>query len=210
VAINQNADLKPVPLAQALYGNGSPDFKPDFLQVAQAKAAIDNESATVTVDISTPHMDDFWDLRGAGKAGGKSADGLDIYWYPTGDTAQPLFRVDDGIGDGTDPQTFTSPMRIYYYKDGVVRVYVLTADTAFLSGRQPQNDAWAQVYSDFGRVDPSPTKWEIGQPEQDAAAQQMAKLGITVLRFQPKDQPKGNFFTGILDWLFSLMKRKQG
>ncbi len=163
----------------------------------------------MTVDLTQRHLDDFLALKAAGQAKGTSGQGLDMYLFNSGGSAQPLFRVDDGIGDQTDPTAFTTPMRIYYYKDGVVRVYVKSEDVAFLSGRAPQNDQWAQVYSDYGRLNPAPTKWELGQPEQDAAAQEMSKLGITVLRFVPKDQPPGNFFTQILDFVFALMKRKQ-
>ncbi len=210
VKINQFADLKPDTLAQAIYGQGDPNFKPDFLQLTRAKGLIANSTDTTTIDLSKTHLDDLQELKGTAQAGGKTEDGMDIYWFPAGEQAQPLFRVDDAVGDQTDLSGMPSLIRVYYYKDGTIRTYQRASDTVLLSGRQPQNTAWAKVYQDYGKVDPAPTAWDIGQPEQDATAQELNKLGVVVLRYEPKPQPQGNFFTGLLDMLMGLMKRKQG
>ena len=66
-----------------------------------------------------------------------------------------------------------------------------------------------QVFAEYGKVNLAPTQWEIGQPEDSASAQEFRQLGIVVLRYEPKDPPKANFFTQFLDWLMALMKRKQ-
>ncbi len=209
VKINQNADLKPPMLAQALYGQGDPNFKPDFLQLTRAKDLIQQNADTVTVDLTRKHLDDLQELKGSAKYGGKTDTGMDIYWFPPGESAQPLFRIDDAVGDKTDLSGMPSLIRVYYYKNGTVRTYQLASDAVMLSSRQPPNAAWAKVYQDYGKVNPVPTQWDIGQPEQDAQAQELNKLGIAVLRFSPKPQPQGNFFTQLLDLVMGLMKRKQ-
>lgn len=207
--INLQANLTPQALAEALYGGEDPNFSPDFLQLTRAKGLIESKAETVTVDLSRTHLDDLRELRANAEAGGKTEDGMDVYWFRSGEQAQPLFRVDDSIGDRTDPTGLPSLTRVYYYKNGTVRTYQRASEAVFLSGRQPRNDAWSKVYSEWGRLEPSPTRWEIGQPEQDDLANELNKLGIVVLRFEPKDPPRGNFFTHLLDMLMAMMKRKQ-
>jgi len=209
VRINQNVSLKPYDLAQDLFSQGDPSFKPDFLQVKQASDAIEGNATTVTIDLSKKYLDDFRQIRESGELRGKTPEGLDIYWFRSGDLANPLFRVDDGVGDSTDLSSLPSPLRVYYYKDGTVRTFQRAADVAFLSGRQPDSESWAQVYAEYGQMASPPTRWEIGQPEQDGAARELNKLGVVVLRFDPKRPPRGNFFTNLLDQLMALMKRKQ-
>lgn len=209
IKINQMADLTPDRLAQAIYGQGDPNFKPDFLQLTRAKGLIQANADTAMIDLTKEHLDDLQELKGSAQSGGKTDDGMDVYWFGAGEQAQPLFRIDDAVGDQTDLSGMPSLIRVYYYKDGTVRTYQRASDTVLLSGRQPQNDAWAKVYQDYKKVDPAPARWEIGQPEQDDQAQELNKLGIAVLRFQPKPQPQGNFFTQLLDMLMGLMKRKE-
>jgi hypothetical protein len=206
--VNQNSDLKPAPLAQALYGNGDPGFKPDFLQLTRAQTIITRGTETVTVDLSQNHLDDLQSLRAGAQSGGKTEDGMDVYLFRSDQQAQPLFRIEDAIGDRTDPTGLPATIRVYYYKDGEVRTYQMASDTVFLSDRQPKNDVWSKVFADYGKLDPSPTRWDIGQPENDAQAQELNKVGIVVLRYQPKEAPPGNFFTHILDQVFAMMKRK--
>ena len=210
IKINLLADLKPEALARAVYGRGDPTFKPDFLQLTRAKALIQSGADTATVDLTRRHLDDLQELKGDAEQGGKTNSGMDIYWFRGDDEAQALFRIDDAVGDQTDLSGMPSLMRVYYYKDGTVRTYRRAGDVAMLSGRQPQNDAWSKVYQEYGKSDPIPTRWEIGQPEQDAQAQELGKLGVVVLRYQPKPPPPSNFFTSLLDLLMGLMKRKEG
>ncbi|MHB0870263.1 MAG: hypothetical protein ACYC5J_12550 [Chloroflexota bacterium] len=209
VTINLLADLTPQSLAETLYGQGDPNFTPDFLQLTRAKGLIESGAETATIDLSRTHLDDLRELRGTGQAGGKTEDGMDIYWFHSGEQAQPLFRIDDSIGDRTDPTGLPSLIRVYYYKTGTVRTYQRASDALFLSGRQPRGELWEKVYQEWGQLDPAPTRWEIGQPEQDDQAAELNKMDIVVLRFQPKDPPKGNFFTNLLDMLMAMMKRKQ-
>ena len=209
IKINQMADFKPEALAQAIYGAGDPNFKPDFLQLTRAKDLIKSSADTATVDLTRQHLDDLQELRESAKSGGKTDSGMDIYWLPAGPEAQPLFRIDDAVGDQTDLSGMPPLIRVYYYKDGTVRTYQRASDTVMLSSRQPPNSVWAKVYQDYGKVDPAPTQWDIGQPEQSDQAQELSKLGVVVLRFEPKPQPQGNFFTQILDMVMGLMKRKQ-
>lgn len=210
VAIDPDAELNPYQLAQKLFGADDPDFQPDFLQVQRARDAIEKSSATVVVDSTRAHLDDLRETRRSGQPGGKSEEGLDIYWYRSEEVAQPILRIDDSVGESTDLASLPSIVRVYYYKDGVVRTYRRAGDTLFLAGRQPRNDTWAKVYAEFGRTDPAPTRWELGQPEQDAAAEELKKLGIVVLRYRPKEPPQGNFFTRLLDSLMAMMNRKEG
>ena len=209
VMVNHEVELEPDELAESLFGRDDPEFKPDYLQIQRAKDIIANGTTTVLVNAARAHIDDFLEIKGSGKAGGETENGLQIYWFSSDDTAQPIFRVDDGIRDQTDPNAFPSPSRVYYYKDGVVRTYQRVEDVALLSGRQPNSEDWAKVYAEWGQLDPPPTRWELGQPEQDAQAEEMNKLGIAVLRFQPKQPPRGNFLTQLLDTLLSMMKRKE-
>ena len=206
--INRDAELRSPDLAKAVYGGDDPNFKPDVLQVARARKAIQENQQSISVDLNRKYLDDFPDIKGQAEAGGKTAAGLDIYWFKSDLVAQPLFRVDDGIGQATDPAGLPSVMRVYYYKDGVVRTYQRAEDTVLLAGRQPQNDEWAKAYTQYGKLNPLPSRWENGQFEDSAEARELNQLGIVVLRYEPKDPPKGNFFTEFLDWLMSLMKRK--
>ncbi|MGI5835759.1 MAG: hypothetical protein ACOX87_04610 [Chloroflexota bacterium] len=210
VMVNHEAEPEPEELAKTIFGLNDPSFKPDYLQIQRARDILANRIAVATIDTSREHIDDFLEIRDSGERGDKTEQGLQIYWFKPESTAQPVFRVDDGIGDEIDPNTFPSPSRVYYYKDGVIRTYQRVQDIAFLSGRQPQNEAWSKVYEEWGGLNPHPTRWEIGQPEQDAQAEELRRLGIAVLRFQPVNPPKGNFLTQFLDLLLSLMKREQG
>ena len=209
VVINKDMETNSADLGKAVYGGNDPNFKPDVLQVARARNAIQAKQASISVDLTKSYLDDFSEIRGKGEKGGISQSGLQIYWFRSDQIAQPLFRVDDGIGQTTDPSNLPSLMRVYYYKDGVVRTYQRAADTVLLSGRQPNNSEWAQVFAQYGRLDPAPAQWEIGQPEDDAAAQELRQVGIAVLRYEPKDPPEASLFTQFLDWVMSLMKRKQ-
>ncbi len=209
VALNRDMETDSVSLARAVYGGGDPNFAPDVLQVARARKAIQDKENSITVDLTRSYLDDFPAIRDQAEKGGTTQSGLQIYWFRSDQVAQPLFRVDDGIGQATDPANLPSVMRVYYYKDGVVRTYMRAEDTVMLSGRQPQNSEWAQVFAEYGKVNLAPTQWEIGQPEDSASAQEFRQLGIVVLRYEPKDPPKANFFTQFLDWLMALMKRKQ-
>ena len=208
VMVNHETKLEPYELARALYGRDDPGFKPDFLQVLHANEVIERKTTLVDVDLARRHLDDFREIRESGEPGGKSEDGLDIYWFRSGQAAQPLFRVDDGIGDGIDPSAFPPLIRVYYYKDGVVRVYQRAGDTMFLRDRQPRNDRWQRVFSEYRGGQPAPERWEVGQPEQDQFARQLNELGITVLRYRPKPARSSNFLTQFLDTLMALMNRE--
>ena len=209
VALNRDMETTSASLARAVYGGNDPNFAPDILQVARAGKAIRGSENSITVDLTQSYMDDFPAIRAQAEKGGTTQGGLQIYWIRSDQVAQPLFRVDDGMGQATDPTSLPSLMRVYYYKDGTVRTYQRAEDTVMLRGRQPQNGEWAQVFAQYGKVAPAPTQWEVGQPEDSATAQELKQLGIVVLRYEPKPAPKGNLFTQFLDWLMALMKRKQ-
>lgn len=208
IMVNHETELEPYELARALYGRDDPSFKPDFLQVLHANEVIENKTTLVDVDLARRHLDDFREIRESGEPGGKTEDGLDIYWFRSGQVAQPLFRVDDGIGDSTDPSAFPPLMRVYYYKDGVVRVYQRAGNTMFLRDRQPKNERWERVFSEYGGSQQAPERWDLGQPEQDQFAKRLNELGITVLRYRPKPARSSNFLTQLLDTLMALMNRE--
>lgn len=209
IKINLLSYPLPAQLAAALYGAEEPGFTPDFFQVARARDILRNSREVVTIDTTRRFIDDLRDTRDGAERGGTTETGLDVYWFRSEEVAQPLFRIDDGIGDATDLSAVGSPIRVYYYKDGTVRTYQRAEDTTFLSGRQPRSDEWSKVYEEYGRTDPLPTRWEIGQPEQDATAEELGRLGVAVLRYQPREPPQGNFFTRLLDALIAMMKREQ-
>jgi hypothetical protein len=209
VVLNKDMQPNSFELAKAVYGMDDPNFRPDVLQVARAGKAIQENQDSISVDLTSIYLDDFPAIRDKAEKGGLAVSGLQIYWFRSDQLAQPLFRVDDGVGQATDPSGLPSLMRVYYYKDGVVRTYQRAGDTVMLSGRQPRNDEWAQVFAQYGQVTPAPDHWEIGQPEDSPVAQELSQLGIVVLRYEPKDVPKSNLFTQFLDWVMSLMKRSQ-
>ena len=208
VSINHEAEFTAQSLAQAIYGQGRPDFKPDYLQVLQAQEAIQKRMETVEVDLSREYMDEFREIRDSAEAAGKSPEGLSVYLIQSSEVAQPFFRVDDGIGEITDPREFPPLIRVYYYKNGVVRSYQRAEDSIWLSGRQPKIESWARAFADYGRMEKPPTRWGVGQPEESAQAQQMTQLGISVLRYDREEPPRGNFLTQLLDMLMGLMKGK--
>lgn len=209
VVLNHDTDLRPYELAKAIYGKDDPNFKPDVLQVARARTAIMENQPSVTIDATRGHIDDFPEIRGIAERGGTSESGLSIYRFRAGQIAQPLFRVDDAIGETTDPAALPSLMRVYYYKNGTVRTYQRASETVMLSGRQPRGDEWASVFKQYGKLDPPPDRWEIGQPEQTDEAMELRQLGVAVLRYEPKEAFKGNFLTQFFDFLIALMTGKK-
>jgi hypothetical protein len=193
-------------LAKAMYGMDDPDFRPDFLQLVRALRINQNGTELVTVDIRRPYLDDLRHLTGNQEPSGTSRSDLDTYWINTDEVAQPVFRVDDGIRDSINFSTVPSVMRVYYYKNGVVRTYQKVEDIAFVSDRQPRNGEWAAAFAEYGRAHPTPQRWGIGQPEQDSVASELRELGIQVLRFTPLEERRGNFLMDLLDAIMEWMK----
>lgn len=194
-------------LAQALYGKGDLEFKPDFLQIVRAMSLNLAETQLITIDTRRDHLDDLRQLTGNRDPDSSTEGGLDVYWIRPTETAQPTFRVDDGIRNSIDFSAVPRVMRVYYYKNGVVRTYQRSGDSLFLSGRQPSSSEWARAFEDYGRANLTPVLWGIGQPEEGPAAQELRDLGITVLRFNPKEEPPGNIFTSFIETLLSFIRR---
>jgi hypothetical protein len=201
----------PVPdtldLATAMYGMDDPNFKPDFLQLVRALRINQNGTEMVTVDIRRPHLDDLRQLTGNQRPAGTSQSGLDIYWIESDEMAQPVFRADDGIRDSINFASVPTVMRVYYYKNGVVRTYQKLEDVVFVSDRQPRNAEWADAFAKYGRAHPTPQRWGIGQPEQDSVATELRELGIQVLRFTPMEERQTNFLMNLLDAIMEFMKK---
>ena len=86
------------------------------------------------------------------------------------------FSVDDGIRDSVDFSSVPSIMRVYYYKNGVVRTYQRVEDTVFLKGRQPKNNEWADVFAEYGLANPTPQRGSMASPSR-THCQRVAEAG---------------------------------
>lgn len=144
----------PVSVARTIYGTD----KPDFIQVRAVRAAVNDRTARVTVDLSRAHLDEFRNYRERASRVEDADTGLKAYSFPS-DPEIPFVRVDDGIGDDTDPSRFPRLFRVMYYRDGTIKRYMITetGDTLASLGR-PLSEEWSKLLPAF-------REWQPGQAE---------------------------------------------
>lgn len=133
--------------------------QPDFLQVRTVRGALQERTAKITVDVNRRYLDEFRAVRDRAVRVEDTPQGLKAYFFNRDDADIPYVRVDDAIGDETDPANFTRIFRIAYYKDGTIRKYVITeAGDSLGALAQPSSEVWRQTL-------PSWQEWLPGQPE---------------------------------------------
>jgi hypothetical protein len=163
---------------------------PDFLQVRTVRGALQERTSKLMVDPNRRYLDDFRAVRSRAIRTEDTTQGLKAYYFDPKDQDVPYIRVDDNVGDQTDPATFTRIFRIAYYRDGTIRKYVITEagdSTGVLA--KPENEIWRQTI-------PTYQEWLPGQAETLAPfAPAIASSGalqpgrILVLMFRPRVTP---------------------
>jgi hypothetical protein len=176
----------PVEEAKKIYD--VPD--PDFLQVRTVRGALTERTSKIMVDPNRRYLDEFRAIRDKAIRTEDTAEGLKAYYFDAKDQDVPFVRVDDNVGDQTDPATFTRVFRIAFYKDGTIRKYLITEagdSTGALS--KPDSEVWQQTL-------PTWKEWLPGQAEALAPfAPAIASSGslqpgrILVLMFRPRVTP---------------------
>lgn len=132
---------------------------PDFLQVRSLRAALQERTTKLTVDLSRKYLDEFRNVRERAVRVDDLPDGLRAYAFDRVAADIPFVRVEDGIGDETDPTSFPRLFRVAYYRDGTVRRYHVTENGDSLGNlTRPDNEAWARAL-------PAHQEWSAGQPE---------------------------------------------
>src|SRR5215212_1298685 len=182
----QGGQADPVDAAKKIYD--VPD--PDFLQVRTVRGALQERTSKLQLDPNRRYLDDFRSVRSRAIRVEDTPQGLTAYSFSPDDQDVPFVRVDDSVGDQTDPATFTRIFRIAYFRDGTVRKYIVTEagdSTGVLA--QPQSELWRQVL-------PTWNEWLPGQPEAlPPFAPAIASSGalqpgrILVLAFRPRVTP---------------------
>src|SRR5205814_1485880 len=131
-------------------------------------------------------------------------DGRTLYLFGDDDHESPYVAVEDGVGDGTDPTPFPHLFRVAYYRNGYVRLYVLTQSGDTVSTwTSPDPDTWRQALPDVkgwqeGKVEPLPPF----APPVDASGR-LNPGRILVVRFAPqREQPAG----GATWWCWSATR----
>ena len=132
---------------------------PDFLQVRTVRGALAERTAKIMVDANRRYLDEFRAVRDRAIRVEDTTQGLKAYHFSRDDQDIPFVRVDDNVGDLTDPATFTRIFRIAYYRDGTIRKYVITeAGDSTSALARTENEIWRQTL-------PTWQEWLPGQAE---------------------------------------------
>jgi hypothetical protein len=189
----QGGQSDPVDEAKKIYDVD----QPDFLQVRQVRGALQERTSKITVDTNRHYLDDFRAVRDKATRVEDQPSGLKSYFFDPADQNIQFARVDDGVGDQTDPANFPRTFRIAYYRDGTVRKYTITEpgdSTGALA--QPDSEIWRQTLTTW-------QEWLPGQAEalppfapaiSNAGALQPGR--ILVLAFRPRTTPPSPRPTG--------------
>jgi hypothetical protein len=144
----------PLVVARRIYGIDAPDF----LQVRAIRAAINDRQARVTVDLARPYLDEFRNFRDRATRIETGESGLKAYIFPN-DPEIPFVRVDDALGDETDPAKFPRFFRSMYYRDGTIKRYYITeSGDSVASLGKPLSEEWTKILPAF-------QEWQPGQAE---------------------------------------------
>jgi hypothetical protein len=160
---------------------------PDFLQVRAVRGALQERSTKLSVDLTRKHLDDLRNYRDRATRVEDTPENLKAYSFDRGDGDIPFVRVEDGIGDETDPGRFPRVFRVAYYRDGTVRKYMVTESGDSLGAlTRPDSAAWTKIL-------PAWQEWLPGQPEALppftpalSAAGTLQPGRILVIAFRPR------------------------
>lgn len=132
---------------------------PDYLQVRTVRGALMERTARLTIDVNKKYLDEFRLVRDRATGFEETPDGLRAYVFNREDADIPFVRVDDSVGNETEPANFKRVFRIAYYRDGTVRKYIITepGDSPGALGRA-ESENWRRTL-------PQWTDWLPGQPE---------------------------------------------
>lgn len=132
---------------------------PDFLQVRTVRGALQERTTRLTVDLSRKYLDDFRNARERAVRVEDLPDRLKAYSFDRDAADIPFVRVEDGVGDETDPGNFPRLFRVAYYRDGTVRRYLVTETGDSLGNlTRPDNATWSKIL-------PTYQEWLPGQAE---------------------------------------------
>ena len=132
---------------------------PDFLQVRTVRGALMERQTTLTVDLTKKYVDEFRNYRDRASRVEDTPEGLKAYSFDRDADDVPFVRVEDGVGDETDPGNFPRVFRIAYYRDGTIRRYVVTESGDSLGPlARSDNEAWAHILPQY-------QEWLPGQAE---------------------------------------------
>jgi hypothetical protein len=132
---------------------------PDFLQVRAIRGALQERTSKLTIDTNKKYLDDFRMHRDRAVRVEETPEGMRAYWFDRDQLDIPYVRVDDAVGDETDPARFPRLFRVAYHRDGTIRKYLITeaGDSVGALGR-PEDASWTRVL-------PTWQQWQPGQPE---------------------------------------------
>ena len=163
---------------------------PDFVQVRTVRGALAERTAKIVVDANRKYLDEFRAVRDRATLVEDTPLGLKAYHFSKDDADVPFVRVDDSVGDLTDPASFTRIFRIAYFRDGTVRKYIITeAGDSTGALAKPEHEMWQRTL-------PTWREWLPGQAEAlPPFAPAIASSGalqpgrILVLAFRPRVTP---------------------
>ena len=182
----QGGQADPVEEAKKIYDVPNPDF----IQVRTVRGALAERTAKISVDANKKYLDEFRLYRDRAVRVEDTPQGLKAHYFSRDDADIPYVRVDDNVGDLTDPATFTRIFRIAYFRDGTVRKYVITeAGDSTGALARPEIEIWRSTL-------PTWQEWLPGQAEAlPPFAPAIASSGalqpgrILVLAFRPRIAP---------------------
>jgi hypothetical protein len=189
----QGGQSDPVEEAKKIYDVPNPDF----VQVRTIRGALAERTSKIMVDANRKYLDELRAVRDRATLVQDTPLGLKAYHFSKDDADIPFVRVDDSVGDLTDPATFTRIFRIAYHRDGTVRKYFITeaGDSIGALGKT-DNEVWRQTL-------PTWQEWLPGQAETlPPFAPAIASSGalqpgrILVLAFRPRVTPASPRPTG--------------
>lgn len=166
---------------------------PDFVQVRTVRAAQTDRSLHVIVDLKRRYLDDFRNYRERATRTESGGGDMQVYVFAPDDRDNPFLRVEDAVGDQTDPSAFPRHVRLAFYRDGTVREYLITQPGDRLAALDtPETARWRTIL-------PKIADWQPGTveplPPFAPAVNQAGALfpdRLLVLRFAPQvEQPPG-------------------
>ena len=170
---------------------------PDFLQVRTVRGALLERQTKLTVDLGKKYLDDLRNFRDRAARVEDTSQGLKAYSFDRDADDVPFVRVEDGVGDQTDPGNFPRVFRIAYYRDGTIRRYLVTESGDSLGPlARPDNEAWARILPQYQEW--LPGQAEALQPFSPAISGAGALLPgrILVLTHRPRIAPPSPRPTG--------------